>query len=542
MQKRVYFFCLTLFICLPSFIIGKTGCDGTFSCEGQHDCFHCDDNLCECKITSKSFASIRPFFEAASPAKIALIRKEMQELRSKNGSLFQAVPFGGKTVKPERLAWYFGPSCKRVLLVSEQGAPGTDILSEQLNIVTQNGNFESKFCLSPVQSFAGVGFNYRTHFGCKDQNKGFFIDVTLPIYYVRNLMNLEEAIINNGGGPATTDNVGSVKEAFLQEAWCFGRIDDCCDTSHVGASEIDAQIGYGWGREQAHMHSYIGVLIPTGNKVEGCKVFEPIIGWNHNTGFHFGSSFGIRLWHDPCKDRSIWYEFAVDSRYFFENTQRRSFDLKCKPWSRYMMVYCNEAQAAEANTACNDGNLPLGLAIGTPGINLFTQEVKVCPRFQRTYNTAFAIDLTDWTLEGGYNFFTRDQECVKLACSWEKIAGIVLERDANGCFVPVDGPALKSLLGCGQTDSVQTIGNDFGGINRKPFADYAQNIITADDLDLSSAEAPCLLSQRLYVSVGYSIDSCRLRTLLGIGGEYEFSGDNSGINRWGTWGKVAFIF
>ncbi len=524
MKRRVYFFYLMLFIGLPSFIISKIGCD---------------DILCECKVTSKSFLSIRPFFEAASPPKIALIRKEMQELRSKNGSLFQAVPFGGKTIKPERLAWYFGPSCKRVLLVSEQGIPGTDILSEQLNIVTPGGDFESKFCLSPVQTFAGIGFNYRTHFGCKNQNRGFFIDLTLPVYYVRNLMNLDETIINNGGGPATADNVGSVKEAFRQEAWCFGRIDDCCNTTEVGVSEIDAQIGYGWGREQAHMHSYIGVLIPTGNKVKGCKVFEPIIGWNHNTGFHFGSSFGIQLWHDACKDRSIWYEFAVDSRYFFENRQCRSFDLKCKPWSRYMMVYCNKAQAAEADAACGT---PLGLSIGTPGINLFTQEVKVAPRFQRTYNTAFAFDLTNLTLEAGYNFFTRDQECVKLPCSWEKIAGVVLARNTEGTFVPVDGPALKSLLGCGRTNSVQTIGNNFSNQNVTPFADYDQNIITADDLDLSSAEAPCLLSQRFYLSAGYSIDGCRLRTLLGIGGEYEFSGDNTSINRWGAWGKVALIF
>lgn len=466
----------------------------------------------------------------------------MQEMRSRNRSLFQAVPFGGKTDKPERLAWYFGPSCKRVLIVSEQQAADTDILSGQLNIVTQNGDFVSKFCLSPVQTFAGIGFNYRTHFGCKDENKGFFIDLTLPVYYVRNLMNLEEVILNNGGGPATTDNVGSVKEAFRQDAWCFGKIDDCCDISHVGASEIDAQIGYGWGREQAHMHSYIGVLIPTGNKVEGRKVFEPIIGWNHNTGFHFGNSLGIRLWHDPCKDRSIWYEFAIDSRYFFENTQRRSFDLKNKPWSRYMMVYRNQAQAAEADTACTGGDIPLGMAIGTPGINLFTQEVKVAPRFQRTYNTAFAIDLTDWTLEGGYNFFTRDQECVKLSCPWERIAGIICERNADGIFVPVDGPALKSLLGCGQTDSVQMIGNNFNNNNATPLANYAQNIITENDIDFSSAEAPCLLSQRLYGSVGYSINGCKLRTLLGLGGEYEFAGDNTGINRWGAWGKVAFIF
>lgn len=531
-----------LLLLAPTYIRSKSCDNGFFSNEDQHACFEDDCCSCECKITNKSFFSIRPVFEAASPPKIAIVRKEMQKLQYHNGSLFQAVPFGGKTMKPERLAWYFGPSCKRVLLVTEQSTPDTDILSGQLNIVTQNGDFESRFVLSPVQTFAGVGFNYRTHFGFKDQNKGFFIDLTLPVYYVRNLMNLEEQIINNGGGPLTPDNVDSVKEAFQQPSWCFGKIDDYCDTTEVGASELDVQVGYGWGREQAHMHSYIGVIVPTGNKVKSHKVFEPIIGWNHNAAFHFGSTLGMRLWYDESKDHAIWYEFAIDSRYFFENTQHRSFDLKNKPWSRYMMVYSNKAQAAQADEACINGDVTLGQMIGTPGINLFTQAVKVSPRFQRTYNTAFAFDLTNLTLEAGYNFFTRDEECVKLDCAWDRVAGIVYERNADGQFVPIDGPALKSLLGCGQTDSVQMIGNDFGNANVEDFAHYDLNIITERDLDLSSAEAPALLSQRLYVAVGYSIESCRIRTLLGIGGEYEFCGDNTGIDRWGTWAKIAFIF
>jgi len=511
-----------------SFISADCGlsCDPTkLSCESSHQCF--DDDSCECKITSKSFLSVRPFFEAASPAKVALIRKEMQELRCNNGSLFQAVPFGGKTLKAERLAWYFGPSCKRVLTVAEDAAQNPDILANQLNIYTQNGTFESKFCLSPEQQFAGVGLNYRTHFGYGDQNKGFFIDITLPIYHVRNRMHLEEVVLNNGGGPLTPDVVDSVRAAFKQSSWCFGRINDCDDVSYTGLSEIDAQIGYGWGREQAFMHSYIGVLIPTGNRVKGRKVFEPIIGWNHQVGAHFGSSFGIRIWHDECKDRSIWYEMAIDSRYLFENRQIRSFDVKNKPWSRYMMVYANQAQAQQAMALCDGGDMQAGMLLGTPGINIFTQPVKVTGRFQRTYNTAFAIDLSQWTLEGGYNFYCRDEECVKLACPWSELT---------------DGPAFKSLLGCGQTDDVQQIGDNFNNNNVTAFANYADNIITEDDLDLSSAEAPCMLSNRLYGSVGYSCDTHYCRVLFGLGGSYEFSGDNTGINRWGAWGKLAVIY
>lgn len=482
--------------------------------------------------------SVRPFFEAASPAKRALVLEEMQSLRTHNGSLFQAVPFGGKTLRPEYMAEYFGPSCKRILNVTEEPTDTTDILSAQLGIITTVGDFSSQFCLSPVQTFAGVGLNYRTHFGCRaDQNRGFFIDLTLPVYYVKNLVNLQENLINNGGGAAAPGYLDSVTAAFQQSAWNFARIDDCYDTTEVGVSEFDVQVGYGWGERQSFMHSYIGVLIPTGNRVKARKLFEPIIGWNHNVAVHFGGSFGIELWQSKCEDYSIWYELATDSRYFFENKQCRTFNLKNKPWSRYMQVYANLAQATEASTAAS----PANVQIGTPGVNIFTQEVKVRPRFQRTYNTAFVFGLVDWTVEVGYNFFTRDEECVRLACPWDQLVGITYEKNSSGVLVPVDGPALKSLQGLGFTDSVQQIGDDYSLANALPLAGYASNIITADQLDLTTAQAPCLLSQRFYGAVGYTID-CRFRTVLGIGGEYEFAGDNSGINRWGVWGKAAIIF
>ncbi len=545
MKKLLYLLWIGILCCPPMEAKCGTPCDNKLSCESS-SCFDCSEfDSCKCAVTSKSFLSVRPFFEAASPPKIALVRKEMQELRTNNGSLFQIVPFGGRTTDAEGLAWYFGPSCKRVLTVSGDPDTNPDIIAQNLGIYTEDeGTFESTFCLSPRQTFAGLGLNYRTHFGCQDENKGFFIDVTLPVYYVKNLMNLEERVTNNGGGSANADGPANVEQAFKQCSWQGGRIDDCNDTTETGVSELDLQLGYGWGREQAHMHSYAGIIIPTGNKVRGQKMFEPIIGWNHNTAFHFGTSLGIEIWKDECKDRTLWYELAIDSRYFFENTQCRSFDLKCKPWSRYMQVYANLAQAQEAADLCasiDPADQQAGLVLGTPGVNILTQPVKVRPRFQRTYNTAFALDLQCWTLEGGYNFFTRDAECVKLACPWEQLVGITTERQDDGTYIAVDGPALKALQGCGYTNSVQTINDPFIP-NDVDIANYQESIITENDLDLSSAEAPCMLSNRFYGAVGYSIDHCKFRTLFGLGGSYEFSADNSGIDRWGLWGKVAFIF
>ena len=525
---------------------------GLLSCSNSSSCSDCNSNncSCECKVTSKSFLSMRGYFDdPTAPPKVSLIRSAVQEMQSNNGNLFQVVPFGGSTIHPKLLAWYFGPSCKRVLTVATNPGTDVDILAENLGIYVQSGqNFQSTFCLSPKQTFAGVGFNYRTHFWCNDRNRGFFLDITLPVSSVENSVNLEELVTDAGGGPLVTGGPANVTEAFKQSSWCFGRINDCNKMKKTGVSMLDLQLGYGWGRDQAHMHSYIGVMIPTGNKVHSNYLFEPIVGWNHHTAVHFGSNFGVELWHDECRDWTIWYELAIDSRYFFENKQYRSFDLKGKPWSRYMQVYTNKAQAQEAFVACGSpvdcstGQTTAGLTSGTPGINIFTQQVKVRPRFQRSYNTAFVFDLKDLIIEGGYNFFSNDQECVKLACSWDRLVGIQTERQDDGTYIAIDGPALKAAAnGCGCTNSAQTINASLPG-ETDPFSAYQDNIITADQLDLSSAESPCSLRHWLYGSVGYTLDCGSVRTLLGVGGSYEFAGDNGSVDRWGVWGKIGVIF
>lgn len=543
MKKHLYLLSIALLVC-SGLAVQKSYADSGSSCCSTNAC---DNDSCECKVTGKTFLSMRGFFDdPTAPPKLSLIRQATQELQENNGSLFQVVPFGGKTINSKQLAWYFGPSCKRELNVKSQvnadNPALTDILAQQLGIYTTNGDFESKFCLSPEQKFAGVGFNYRTHFLCKDENRGFFLDVTLPVYSVENKMNLSEEVINNGGGVLVAGGPANVTEAFKQSSWNFGRIDDCCKMRKTGVSMLDIQLGYGWGKEQAHMHSYLGVIIPTGNKVSSRQVFEPIIGWNHHTAIHFGSSFGIKLWENECGDRSIWYELAIDSRYFFENEQCRTFDLKGKPWSRYMTVYANQAQAQQAADLCGGVTTDAGLVLGTPGVNIFTQPVKVLPRFQRTYNTAFVVDLGDLTLEGGYNFFSRDQECVKLACPWEQLVGITTQRQADGTYIATDGPALKAVLdGCGVTNGAQTIGNNLPGENNL-LANYRQSIITADQIDFSSAEAPCLLTHWIYGAIGYTIDCWGVRTLIGLGAGYEFSSDNAGVDRIGGWAKVGVIF
>src|SRR4029077_20708266 len=120
-------------------------------------------------------------------------------------------------------------------------------------------------------------------------------------------------------------------------------------------------------------------------------------------------------------------------------------------WSRYLPVYLNQA-AAEA--ALNEANPSFAQNNSTPGINVFTQEVKVTPGITHDINTAFIFTVRKLQFEVGYNFLAKRGEKVELECDWQT------------------GPALKHWNGRGQTNPIRTI-------NGSP---YFEQVVQNNDL------------------------------------------------------------
>ena len=127
------------------------------------------------------------------------------------------------------------------------------------------------------------------------------------------------------------------------------------------------------------------MLIPTGNRVKACYVFEPIVGHHKHFGVIIGSFLDRLLWEDEENERKLQWVLHTNSQYLFEKKEMRSFDLKYKPWSRYMKVYESKEQANEAHAATGLVKSQLGI----PGINVFTQCLCVRPRFSFNLNHGF---------------------------------------------------------------------------------------------------------------------------------------------------------
>ncbi len=501
-------------------------------------------------IKSRTFFSVITHFQTGSPEREAFFRDHFLVNETKRIG-FEAVAFASFSGNADRLAQYFLPFGKCELLVAEEGASSfrsrdVDAIHLNINHVAPDNTFQSKVKFGFQQKVYGLGLAVRARIFPEKDSK-WWVAASAPIESVRNEMKLREKIEHKGGELEAT-RVANVKQAFKQEEWCFGRI-DCDHHTKVGVADIDLQAGYQWKTTgKSHGESYIGLVIPTGNKPNGKLVFEPIVGNNNHFGFIMGSMLSEQFFDDG-RD-SFYVVMSGNSRYLFANDQVRSFDLTDKQWGRYMEVYVDEeaAQAAEDAVSVADGDH------GSPGINVFTKCLHVSPRFMHRFNAAFLYKHRHFNAEAGYNLTSRQSERVKL----------------KKCSV---GPALVagegSGTGNGDTTKSRSINHQAAGSDDLSLPSYAT--LMPADLDPTTAAHPALISHVLYLSIGYQqqvahpeeepsksrwgktteqkssssqknssyyswIPTC------GLGASYEFSEDNTSLDRWTVWGKVELVY
>lgn len=498
------------------------------------------DSSCDCEFSSRTFLALRPGFQSASPEMISGFRSDRLHAAQRHGAA-EVVFFGSKSTNENDLARYFFPFCKTDLFVDEQVGLTSppqpqDILAQHFNIFTINGTFRSQISIRPQTSQVGAGFYLRKAFCMsEDKGRGFFASASFPIIRVKNNLEFEENIINDGGGArfnADENVVGNMTEAFIQPEWQFGKISEF-SLSKTGVADIELKIGYEWiQQEPFHLESYLGVLVPTGNLPNAEFLFEPIVGQGRHWGIILGNAIGVEIWRDDAKDRSLRVEYTGHTQYLFSNTQCRSVDLVCKPWSRYIELYRDQAQAITASTLSNSTQ---AANFATPGINILTLPIKVRPGFANNTTIAAVFNTHRFQIEGGYNLYVRQSECLKLACPWQ------------------EGPAIKNRIGLGNTNPVRditgnarleniTVNSTPGTGNRIALGDYKVNFIKEEDLDLTSAASPCVISQTVYVAAGYSCPDRDIPLFGNIGGSFEFGNNNAVVERWTIWGKFGLSF
>lgn len=483
--------------------------------------------LCANDYTSHTILVPHPHYHDVAPEKIALFHQIPVECVDGLGTGFQIVGLASTSVNTEEMARYFLPFGKTRIVAGEPSSEavkeGTvDILAQYFGVKTNtdddNRKFQSTLQFAPKQKIIGAGLSFVQDFNVLKATLRFSAHSAL--LHVHNDLNAKETITNAGGADKNPEvpegYVGSMMDAFTgktifgDQEFKYGKIAPCGLTKW-GLGDIEVTIGTpnkesndcqpGW---------WAGVVIPTGNKPKGEYLFEPVVGNNHHFGVIFGGYYHHFLWSNN-NDKSLWVHFHSQTRHLFGNKQYRAIDPVDKQWGRYLWLY--PSKNAVAGTV-------------QPGINHFTMEVDVHPRSVLNINTAITYSCEGLAVEGGMNTFARQSEKVKPKCAYTSTAAIAGDLED------------VSVL----SRSKATI-RYFDGIDddKKNFADVYISL-KEFDLNFASAAQPATLCYIFYGSIGYQWKEIKYPTFVMIGGSYEYSADNAGLERWVGWLKSGVAF
>lgn len=265
--------------------------------------------------------------------------------------------------------------------------------------------------------------------------------------------------------------------------------DDDCNSFRrhkTGFAELRGELGYNYMGERSRFLINLQAAAPTGSKIKSEFLFPAYVGNGHHWELGVGLGGAWKMWGSEDDERSFNFIVEADITHLFKAKQQRTFDLKCKPLSRYML-----AEKLLSNTdldetsqliAPSDGGFQFSVSdlTATPAVpageyapvaNFSTRNVKVSIGVQGDLVAMFNYTCRGFSWDLGYNFWAMSSSKIDLSC----------DDDCNDSCNPVVVPfpektwALKGdasvtgyatiatdnfIVGLGATESKATI---FGG-------------------------------------------------------------------------------
>ena len=369
-------------------------------------------------------------------------------------------------------------------------------------------------------------------------------------------------------------------------------------------ADIRTAIGYDIVRCDNFIFGVQGMFtFPTGNRPEGEYLFEPIIGNGHH--WEVGGAFRMHAmpWCSDEGDKQLIFSADASVLHLFAARQRRTFDLKGKPLSRYMLI---ERLGTPISNNLKGGGTAPSAQFQTeflPVANLTNICINANSSVQAeiTAMATFVCDSFSWDI--GYNFWARSCEKISLsmATPFEKNDKWALKGDAHvfgydrgaagagplvgavalsatqndatitgGTNFTTDRTVAEAILNPGVDNPRNATGDGAGGANDHPLSAEPNNaaltiqtslnpvFIRVSDIDVCERKTRGL-SSSLFTHFSYI---WKERTgwipYLGIGGEIEFAHNSSScadtcstncdscitcaVSQWSVWLKGGMTF
>ncbi len=254
---------------------------------------------------------------------------------------------------------------------------------------------------------------------------------------------------------------------------------DCGNTSHrkTGFAELRGELGWNYFyKERGRFLINIQAAAPTGSRPKAEYLFPAQIGNGKHWELGVGLGGAYKFWRSEDEDHCFSFIWEADITHMFAAKQQRTFDLKGKPNSRYML-----AQKITNNsfvpTATQLTNTTIAFADEyAPVANFSTRDVKVSIGVQGDVVAMFNYTVRGFSWDIGYNFWGMSTSKIKLNNCGDECEGFLpfpentwaLKGDASvaGFFETPAGDFVAVNLAA--TESAATIFNGTNGLVTPP--------------------------------------------------------------------------
>jgi hypothetical protein len=424
---------------------------------------------------------------------------------------FQITPFFQNSRTECKTDRYFLIHHKTMLLIAGDDsalARVRDVRAEWLGL---SSTISGGFGVRPQQMQTGIIFEYNQdliNLIPLPFIKDWQLNICIPLQFVENSLHPFQVNIQNAG----TTFPRTFLDAFNQPAWCFDKIYPGHKTK-AGVGEVKLCLQSTYLAQDYFLIAYhSGLVIPTGNKQNAEFLFEPLVGYNQ----HFGIVAGVDLQFPLNRDISTYafcFFTSLESTFLVRNKQKRTFDLKSKPWSRFLLYKRSD-----------------GLPNQTiPGVNVLTRECTVKPHSFAEFAVGWRLEHKNYTIELGYNIWGHDEEQIE---------------HLTHPFVPIYGiaavqPSTDTLPYTANTSTISKLGPiDLSTTTQLPIFIP----ITEGDIDLDSAAAHSALNHKAHFAVGVKNIGAKNSGFMGIGGFIDIPQKNGALKVAGFWAKMGVTF
>ncbi len=397
---------------------------------------------------------------------------------------------------PEHTIANLTPGGKMTLSLDQDGKGDINPAWLYLQAPFLNG-YKSTVTFTPTQQMYGALFH------CYKQFEYAFFDLKTSLLSCKTQVNVLE--IGGGNGILETDNaivIYDAYDAFTQDDYQYGKLG--ASQSLIGFDNIQLLLGASTQvdtMQGSHTQSWIAgfalIEVPTGAGTKSEWLFEPQVGSNH---WAFG--FGVDLMLE--NDNEFSFVFGGNFRHFIANWETRTFDLtENGPWSRYLLVELLD-------------NIPSGLHVGRPNINISTQDALIEGRNQINMYGRLQKRFTSCLFELSYNLFYFEAEQISRAAGMPSGYGIYALQTAGGVTTASTARINESLPALDLSGPVELV---------------------TSDLDLSSGAAGQWLSN----TIAARLQRVQESYTYGIGASVDLASTAQATSSWSVWANFEIL-